>query len=438
MNHVFKSSLTRCAALSFSSLVLTNASAQNLPESVHKVLERYPAVGASMARIESAQADIQRAKGAHWPQFAWSGTYSQYHESTLVNHWIQSPTVNLNLWSGLKIQSDVERAQATTQARREQYRMTRDDISLLATESYLGWSLQKNLVSLATANLATHQKILSDYQAIVQIDPGRRIDMNQAQVRHDNAQLSLIQRQSDLTNAELRLKRLLLDELPENPSGLDDLKSVVPASVTDALDSLNKDHPVMANWKAQLEAARAGVTYAKSQYSPTAQVSYGRQTYPGIAQGVYVSQFILNVPIWDGGTTTGAVKTAQANLDAIEFSLDETRLVLTEKIHSVWTEWKSSIDRYQLSQVQINTGKNLVEGYWLQFKVGRRTLLDLLNVQSDLYNYQINDAMAQNEIRLGQARLLAAMGTLAQTFDRTPRSTEKAAQYSAEPQLGQP
>jgi adhesin transport system outer membrane protein len=438
MNHLFKSALTRCAALSFTSLVLTYASAQNLPESVHKVLERYPAVGASMARIEAAQADIQRAKGAHWPQFAWSGTYSQYHESTLVNHWIQSPTVNLNLWSGLKIQSDVERAQATTQARREQYRMTRDDISLLATESYLGWALQKNLVSLAMANLATHQKILSDYQTIVQIDPGRRIDMNQAQVRHDNANLSLIQRQSDLKNAELRLKRLLLDDLPAEPGGLDDLKDVVPASVTDALDSLNKDHPVMANWKAQLDAARAGVVNARSQYSPTAQVSYGRQTYPGIAQGVYVSQFILNVPIWDGGSTTGAVKTAQANLDAIEFSLDESRLVLTEKIHSVWTEWKSSIDRHQLSQVQISTGKNLVEGYWLQFKVGRRTLLDLLNVQSDLYNYQINDAMALHEIRVGQARLLAAMGRLALTFDRTARSADKSAHYSVEQVLGQP
>ena len=87
--------------------MLTSALAQNLPGTVYKVLERYPAVGASMARVESAQADIQRARGAHWPQLSWSGTYSQYHESNLVNHWIQSPTVNLNLLSGRKIQSDV-------------------------------------------------------------------------------------------------------------------------------------------------------------------------------------------------------------------------------------------------------------------------------------------------------------------------------------------
>ncbi len=438
MNHLSRSPWLRCAALSFTSMVLTSVSAQNMPASVHKVLERYPAVGASMARIESAQADIQRAQGAHWPQFSWSGTYSQYHESTLVNNWIQSPTVNMNLWSGFKIQSDVERAQATTQARREQYRMTRDDISLLATESYLGWALQKNLVALAMANLATHQKILADYQAIVQIDPGRRIDMNQAQVRHDNAELSVIQRQSDLKNAELRLKRLLLTDLIEEPSGLDALAQRVPSSVTEAMDSLNKDHPVMANWKAQLAAARAGVSFARSQYSPTAQVSYGRQTYPGIAQGVYITQLILNVPIWDGGSTAGAVKTAQANLDAIEFSQEESRLVLSEKIHSVWTEWKSATDRHQLSQTQINTGKNLVEGYWLQFRVGRRTLLDLLNVQSDLYNYQINDAMAQHEIRLGQARLLAAMGTLAQTYDRAAVGMQTSALHAAENPMGQP
>ncbi len=194
----------------------------------------------------------------------------------------------------------------------------------------------------------------------------------------------------------------------------------------------------MANWNAHLTAARAGVSYAKSQYSPTAQVNYGRQTYPGIAQGVYVTQLIVSVPIWDGGATIGAVKTAQANLDAIEFSLEEARLVLSEKIHSVWTEWKSSTDRHQLSQVQINTGKNLVDGYWLQFRVGRRTLLDLLNVQSDLYNYQINDAMAQHEIRMGQARLLAAMGSLAQTYDRAALSPQKSANLSSENPVGHP
>jgi hypothetical protein len=62
----------------------------------------------------------------------------------------------------------------------------------------------------------------------------------------------------------------------------------------------------------------------------------------------------------------------------------------------------------------------------------------LLNVQSDLYNYQINDAMAQHEIRMGQARLLAAMGSLAQTYDRAALSPQKSANLSSENPVGHP
>jgi hypothetical protein len=44
-------------------------------------------------------------------------------------------------------------------------------------------------------------------------------------------------------------------------------------------------------------------------------------------------------------------------------------------------------------------------------------LLDLLNVQSDLYLYQSNAATSLHETRLTKSRMLAAMGQLAAVFN---------------------
>jgi hypothetical protein len=43
-------------------------------------------------------------------------------------------------------------------------------------------------------------------------------------------------------------------------------------------------------------------------------------------------------------------------------------------------------------------------------------LLDLLNIQSDLYTYKSNAANALNESRLSQVRILAHLGQLANAY----------------------
>jgi adhesin transport system outer membrane protein len=69
-----------------------------------------------------------------------------------------------------------------------------------------------------------------------------------------------------------------------------------------------------------------------------------------------------------------------------------------------------------MSQQQVSSGKNLVQGYEMQFKVGRRSLLDLLNIQNDYYTYQSNAINARFEERIAQARILASLGRLALSY----------------------
>jgi len=411
-------------------LIHSAASSQSLDEAIRSALVQYPTIIAAQARVQASQSDITRAKGQHYPQLNWQGTSNNYSginnnggatASGFLpdNTWIQSPNVTLNIWSGGKIQADVDRSTATSMARFHQQRLTRDEVALLALESYLSWARSLELLSLAQSNVAVHRKILDDVKKITQLDLGRMIDQDQAEVRLENALITLKQRETELVVSEQRLERMLQSSVPVKPTGINHIRGTVPVSSEVALAYLNDVHPAIAVQHAQINAARASLSSARSEYSPTVNLSYGKQITQGSGQGDYITQLTVNVPLFSGGSTYGAVGSASNLLLVAQQGLAETRLLLTERVLSIWPELKASRSRKELALRQSQMGLEIVKGYVQQFRVGRRSLLDLLIVQSDLYAYQTRATIATFDERLAKARLLAAMGQLAMAYQST-------------------
>lgn len=413
--------------------------AQTMNQAVMIALSQYPAILAAQSKKQAADSDITRAQAAHWPQVSWMGTYSAYNAGNVSNTWVQSPVVSMNVWSGWRIQSDVERSKALSNSALQQQRITRDDVALLCLEGYLNWAHQIQMVKLARENLGFHQKILGDTEKILSVDTGRKVDRNQALVRFQNARIILAQREGDLAIAAERLNRMLLGQMPAAPSGVDEMPGLIPATAEQALLDINHSHPIIAQQMAAVEASQAALKGAKAGYSPTVNVTYGKQTYQGSGQGDYVAQLVVSVPIFQGGMTYGAVGTAMGNLEAAEQTLKESKLIVRERVLSFWSDLESARDRIESSKNQIRTAREVVDAYWHQFQVGRRSLLDLLNIQSDLFSYQSNQETAQFDQRVSKARLLASTGMLAIAYqsDRTPvpsesRSIERSTKNSPE------
>lgn len=397
------------------------AQAQSLREAVLLALSDYPAVLAAQASMQAAQSEIDRASAQHWPQVGWQGTQSTYSDVTPNpfepgNTWIQSPTVSVNIWSGWRIQSEVERAEALADVSDQQKAITLDEVALLMSESYLNWARLRELVRLSEDNVAAHRRIAADINKIVRVDTGRRIDAEQAQVRLENAVLFLEQRRAEMAVLEARVDRLLLGNMPSQPTGVNEIIGQLPESTKAAVEHIDSNHPRIAEQLAQVKAAEAGIRNARSQYSPTVDLTYGKQVNQGTGQGDYVTQLTVNMPIFSGGSTNAALSGAKAQLQAAQYRLQETRLTQRERLVSAWSEWVSAQQRQRLGKRQSQQGQNLVDGYEKQFRVGRRSLLDLLNVQNDLYNYQTSAVNALFDERIARMRILAAMGRLASSY----------------------
>lgn len=423
----FRFSLLRALALAS---LLWNASlpaqSQTLTDVVQQAMSSYPSLASALAKAQAARADIARARSAHYPQISVGASANSYASGSVpasVGSTTFSPTARLNLWSGGRIEADAQRSEALTQASEAQRLVTLEDVALQATEAYLNWSKTAELYQLGVRNLNSHLETLDDIRKISAADTGRRIDLEQAQVRVDNARLSMQQRKSDLVLAMQRLQRFWPREMDARPVGLDQSLGPggplgsLPMSVEEATAQLNEKMPVLAQLRAQVDATRAAVRQARGLHWPTVDVVSSRQYNINTQRFDTLTQLQLNMPVYNGRNADAQVEAALAQQAAAEAALEEGRLLQREKIAAAWQEWAAATSRSRLGASQSDVGDKVVEGYRQQFRLARRSLLDLLNIQADAYNYRSAALAAVHDERIARARLLAAMGALATRFE---------------------
>lgn len=122
------------------------------------------------------------------------------------------------------------------------------------------------------------------------------------------------------------------------------------------------------------------------------------------------------MPVYNGGQTNAQIAAAVGQLQTAQSAFDEARLLAREKVALAWQEWSAARSRIEVGKSQSEVGDQVVEGYRSQFRLGRRSLLDLLNIQADAFNYRTAARASTHEERIARARLLAAMGSLATRF----------------------
>jgi adhesin transport system outer membrane protein len=408
----------------------TQAHAQSFSDVVQNALAVYPSLLAAKAKTEAQRSDIDRARAAHMPQINYGLTRSQYANSDLpasVQTNARTPSVRLNLWSGGRIEADATRAEALTQSGEYLEAVTRDDVALLAAEAYINWARSMAMFDLATKNVESIQVTLNDIQKIVNVDSGRRIDLEQAQVRMDNANLFKLQRQTELLQARQRLSRFWQAPLPAKPVGLAEAfhpsgrLGATPSQVDQVIDAVTDSLPSIAQQKAQVQAAEAAVTMARGQYWPTVDLTATRQlnpqnTFPVAYKLDTLTQVQVNMPLYNGGATSAGVRAAVSQLTAAQNSLDEARMLAREKAAIAYQEWMNAQGRATQGETQARMGDKVVEGYRQQFRLARRQLLDLLNIQAESFGYQSSAMTAIYDEQIARARMLAATGDLAKRF----------------------
>ena len=111
--------------------------------------------------------------------------------------------------------------------------------------------------------------------------------------------------------------------------------------------------------------------------------------------------------------------------DGERYGLRRAHREVEEQVRLAWDRKVQQRRRYgRLREQQASIGR-LIESYGEQFKVGDRSLLDLLDTQNTRFNTQIAVETARSALEFAEYRVLASIGKLLTTLQiEAPEQSE--------------
>lgn len=121
-----------------------------------------------------------------------------------------------------------------------------------------------------------------------------------------------------------------------------------------------------------------------------------------------------------GGSDLARKRESVARLYEARETLERSRREVAQQTRVSWNAVQSARERRVALQQQLTANERVRVAYSQQFDRGRRTLLDLLDIQNEIFNNQTGIAIEEATVRFGIFRTLASMGRLLEILQIAP------------------
>ncbi|WWT74779.1 TolC family protein [Lautropia mirabilis] len=318
------------------------------------------------------------------------------------------------IYDGGRTDNETDRQRARLSSANYSTEASRDDIALRVADAYIEVAKQQQLAELAHDYVDGIAALQRRVQEIVRIDKGRGYDLLQTDSRLAQARLTLADREGQLAEA-----REALAQLVGQPIG--SVTSTEPPgepirSLQDAMDLLNM-HPSILARRAEVTAARKAAAVADARTKPTVNLR-ARVTSPRDFDGKrkwfggYDLGLVTDWSPFDGGVGAATAAAANAQVLTAEEAVASTRRVLQTDVARHWTQIQSRVGRVGTRAELVESTRQVRAAYWEQFQIGKRSIIDLLNAENEIYAARLGAATEHAELTQARYRLLGATGQL--------------------------
>lgn len=322
------------------------------------------------------------------------------------------------VYDGNRTNNEIERQKARRNNALGRVDATRTDLALRVADAYIEVIKQRRLEAIARTYVGELGELKGRIEEIVQIDRGRNYDLLQTLSRVQLANITLTQRSGSLQEAEATLIQTVgvPVEATDLPGEVDDL---LPPTQQAAIDALAA-HPQRSAAIADVDAARKQASIAQAWAYPRIdlQGTVNSRTLFGERKwlGVYDVRFVSQWNPFDGGVGKAGAQAAAEQVTAAQENVDAVTRDLSLEVTRHWTQIVTRRGRAAAQEVLVGQTQAVRDAYWEQFKVGRRSILDLLNAENEIFLARLNAEIERLELLQAKYRLIAAQARLLPTY----------------------
>ena len=410
----------------------------SLPEAVVMAIDKSPEVLASRKQRLIIEQQIKQASSGYFPTIDISTGFGNEQTSNVSTRRsgegrVSLPrtearlVINQMLFDGFGVSNEIRRTQAEHRVADWTHQETVQTITLEAIASFLEVQKQRELMGLIRRFSTIQTNFLAKIQAWYEGGAGTIADVWQTQSRLALTRSSMTTIESQLGSAVdtfVRQFGFLPDTLDPVPS----VSALLPTSVQQALEKGERFHPVAQREQRTLEAAEAVRDASRAAFWPSLQLDLetSHTTNVNGLEGNTQSALAmvrLNYNLFRGGNDVAINQEAIQQLEHARVEAEQVRRALRKNIEKSWRIIQELRKRLVFLEHHAAISKQVVDAYYEQFFADKRSLLNVLNAENELFTAQSNRVSGHYALLMEEYRFLANMGILDQAL-ATPYHTE--------------
>lgn len=412
-------------SLLFSSL---QTQANTLEEAVANAIDTNPDVLQQYARYQSSNSLQDSARSDYYPQVKLTAGYgredTRYNSGQKIDSQLDRNEMGISisqmLFNGFKTQADVERLGQEALSERYALVSQAENTALDVCRVYLDTLKAEQVFQLAKRNVQDHMSAQSDIKERVGKGLSSQSDLSQVNARLASARASLMAANNNL----LDLRAEYYSVVGEFPGELIDPVSdarLIPDSLNAALTQAKEQHPELMVAKADIAAAKEEQRAAKHGFYPRVSVEVAANQNEDIGgfEGPDEDARLmlkLEYDLFNGGRDKHRAKASGWRYNEALAIAKRTRREVDEGTRLAWNARRFLSEQTRLYQENVDATSEAHAGYIQQFKLGRRSLLDVLDSQVELFLARRNYIEAKYDQKLAIYRVNNAIGTLLYTL----------------------
>ena len=403
--------------------------ADTLSEVIAKAIRTNPEVLAAISNRDATEKELDNAKAGRYPtlDLRLGGGNERTNTRSIDNKSLDRQEVSIQakqlLFDGGAVSGEIERQRARLQSLDSKVFDTSDSVAQRVADIYLEVLKNQEIYDLAKNNLESHQDYLEKIRDRANAGVATSADLQLAEGRAALASSTLAAKEASLDDAKFRYKRLV-GEMPKNLVKPNAITQVIPALVELANEiSVNNNASLRVAMQDTL-AAREAEKAARARFMPTVTLEAGatrNRNIDGISgkNQDNTLMMMMNYNLFRGGADKAKVEEYTARYNAAIESENNIKRMIEEEVGRAWVARKASkisLDFYVESAAKASSVK---EAYKAQYEIGKRTLLDLMNTESEMFQAKSTLIAGMYTVEQSDYRLLAVMGGILKLFNVT-------------------
>ena len=410
----------------------TMSQAENLLQVYQQARTSNPDLRKSAADRDAAFEKINEARSPLLPQLGLGADYTYtngFRDSNGVNSNVTSGSLQLtqtlfdmSKWRALSLQEKAAGIQDVT------YQTDQQTLILNTATAYFNVLSAIDSLSYTEAQKQAIYRQLDQTTQRFNVGLVAITDVQNARSQYDTVLANEVTARNNLDNAVEALRQVTGNYYPELASlNVDSFKTDKPQGVNSLLKEAENRNLSLLQARLSQDLAREQIRQAQDGHLPTldltastgvSNTSYSGSKTRGSSQyddndaGQNKVGLSFSLPLYQGGMVNSQVKQAQYNFVGASEQLESAHRSVVQTVRSSFNNVNASISSINAYKQAVVSAQSSLDAMEAGYSVGTRTIVDVLDATTTLYNAKQQLSSARYNYLINQLNIKNALGTL--------------------------